>query len=333
MWTFCQRWIAVALLAIVVSMAVGQAAPASTAPSVRVFSCQIVSGPFMPLTDDVGVAVRFENDGDQALREIVWRVPYQDQAIDVFDDGTFSPGIRIDNYALAEQGSMHVNIAAVGLNMVIAAVTLVPNMTRELKSTLALPTYISTPDPGNCAIVRVTFADGSTWTNPSLDQSLHILATPPPPTPSPLIAHSGPVAISHCMLTIGRKTALRIGFQNERTTTITRAVFRAAYANGSVDFTDAGTFRTGANLNHVLKATAAEAPQEQLYNSLDDARACTAVSVTYDDNSTWQNPDITADAGPAPTAVPDALPLSRVRVMWARRHGYPTPVPAATASI
>lgn len=313
-------------------MTMGQATPANTPPNLRVFSCQVMSGPAMPLTDDIGVAVRFENNGDQALREIVWRVLYQNQAIDVFDDGTFSPGIRIDNYALAEQGSWHVNIAAVGFNLLIAAVTLIPNLTRETKSTLALPIYISTADPGNCAIERVTFADGSTWTNANLDQSFHVFATPPPPTPTPLVTHSGPVAISHCILAVYRRTVLRIAFRNESTTTITRAVFRVPYASGSIDFTDAGTFSSGADLNHILKATAAEAPQNQLYSSLDDARGCTTVSVTYADSSAWQNPDIAADPGPVPTPVPDAIPLGHVRLEWARRHGYPTPEPAAAAS-
>jgi len=155
----------------------GVALPAQTlagndTPSLHVFSCQTMSGPVMPRTDDIGLLVRFRNDSSQAIREIVWRAKYGPTSFDVRDDGTFTPGTRIDNFDLVEQGSSHLDF----LKTTVAALLLaghVPSYPDKLmKSTIALPNYLSTADPDNCSIVRVNFADGTSWLNPDLDQQM-----------------------------------------------------------------------------------------------------------------------------------------------------------------
>jgi hypothetical protein len=70
--------------------------------------------------------------------------------------------------------------------------------------------------------------------------------------------------------------------------------------------------------------------REQAYVSLDDPRDCAVVSAHFTDGSAWQNPSIGATPGPVPTAVPDAIRLGHVKLRWAPRHGFPTPLPTAT---
>ena len=84
-------------------------------PSVHVFSCVVVSGPLLPNRDDVGLLVRFQKRGS-TLSSITWRVKYGKSKVDVLDDGEFSPKVRIDNYASAEQGSTHVNLLAAAID-------------------------------------------------------------------------------------------------------------------------------------------------------------------------------------------------------------------------
>jgi hypothetical protein len=323
------------ILLIIASLSAARPAVATDVPKIHVFSCQVFSGVLNVLrTDDIGLAVRFENDEAQTIRAIVWRVRYGNQPVDVFDDGTFSPGIRIDNRVLAEQGSTHYNPVAIGAALLTTYIGLPPLMSLT-KSNMAFPTYMGTAVPENCAVARVVFADGTTWVNADLDQSFQFLATPAPrasPVPETTPPSSAPVSVTRCILMVGRVTALRIKFRNEHSTPLTHVVFRATYGNSGIDFADNGSFETGALIGHQLRAgRPPTALNGQGYYSFDDPSLCTLVSATYADETTWKNSTIPATPPPLPTAVPDAMPYD-AHFHWATRHGYPTPVPTASVA-
>ena len=88
----------------------GAALADTSPPQVHVFSCQVFSGaPFTPLSDAVGLAVRFQNDSPDELASVVWRANYGKYPVDFIDDGSFAPSARIDNYVLFERGTTHFN--------------------------------------------------------------------------------------------------------------------------------------------------------------------------------------------------------------------------------
>jgi len=134
-----------------IGIAVAQAAtpPAPEAPQLHIYSCQVVSGgAILPKSDEIGLAVRFENDSPQVLSSIVWRANYGTHPVDFIDDGTFSPSVRIDNYLLFERGSSRFNwLGAVG-DLVGLAVGV--DMRQPLTITnLSFPTYAGTENPEN----------------------------------------------------------------------------------------------------------------------------------------------------------------------------------------
>ncbi len=59
--------------ALVALTPVRAAEPDTAAPRVRVISCQVMSGMFVPRQDDVGLVVRFQNDSATTFSSIVWR--------------------------------------------------------------------------------------------------------------------------------------------------------------------------------------------------------------------------------------------------------------------
>ncbi len=289
----------------------------------HVISCQVGSGFLVPRPDDVGLWVRFRNDGTTPLSSIVWRVKYGKSAVDVFDDGLFSPGVRIDNYALAEQGSTHINLTAAALTLGALNVPLT-------KSNLALPPYLSTADPENCAILRATYANGDVWTNPQLDQTTTMLGIPTPiPTPTAQPSDETkrePIQISHCTLIAAVESRLELVFQNASPATVDRIVVRGAYGSSGIDFADAGSFSPSALVHHWLKHAKIDDLRQQVYWSFDDPANCTVVSVHAKDGSTWQNPAVSESPGPLPTTVPDVMWV--IPKTW-QRHASPSPVPAA----
>jgi hypothetical protein len=328
------RWVvpALALIAAVAPVSPLRAAPA--APQIHIFSCQVTSGSGLPHKDDVGLAVRFRNDGPAALTSIMWRAKYGTAPVDFIDDGTFTHDVRIDNYVLAEQGSSHFNWGGFALSAMQLAAHTVP--TGSLTATnLVLPEYISTEYPENCAIVRATFDTGETWVNPDLVQQ-SILLTKPTPLPLAVAAQSqgdtlAPVQFSHCTLYLELKPGLDVVFNNTSSRVADRLVIRATYGKSAVDFVDEGTFAPGALVKHGLRKPITDDLRSHTYFGLDDPHDCAVVSAHFADGSTWQNPSMDATPAP-PAAVPDAIDLMRSRLRWAPRHDVPAPKPSPTES-
>jgi hypothetical protein len=312
-----------------------RAAPVS--PRVHVFSCQVMSGVLVPRKDDVGLAVRFRNDGADTLNSIVWRAKYADGTVDFIDDGTFSPDLRIDNFVLAEQGSSRFNWGGLALDALQLVGRGIP--TGDLmKTNLILPQYVSMSDPENCSILRATFEGGETWVNPDLVQQTAMLtARTPVPVPSSAPAESSndalaPIQFSHCTLIVQNRSWAEVSFRNVSTHVADRVVVRARYGKSGIDFVDQGTFAPGAPIKHYLKKPPSDDLRDQAYYSLDDPRECAVVSAHFVDGSTWQNTSLDASPGPVPTAAPDAMKFGTVRIRWASRHGFPTPLPGPSES-
>jgi len=292
----------------------------------------------MPRKDDVGLAVRFRNDAPEALSSIVWRAKYGAGTVDFVDDGTFSRDLRIDNFVLAEQGSSHFNWAGLALDALQLGAHALP--TGSLMTTnLVLPQYVSTADPENCAILRATSESGETWVNPELVQQVPLLTAPTaPPVPQSPPAEAQnealePMQFSHCALLVEIKPQVELAFRNVSARAADRVVIRARYGNSGIDFVDEGTFAPGALIKHTLKKPLSDDLREHVYYSLDDPRDCLVVSAHFADGSAWQNPSIGATPGPVPTAVPDAIRLGHVKLRWATRHGFPTPLPTAAEAL
>src|SRR5208283_4623877 len=106
---------------------------------------------------------------NDALSSIVWRAKYGAHLVDFIDDGTFAPATRVDNYLLFEVGKTRFNWwGAVGDALGLMARP-IPQTPYPLTITnVVLTPYISSEDPENCSIVRVTSAAGDTWLNPAL---------------------------------------------------------------------------------------------------------------------------------------------------------------------
>jgi hypothetical protein len=311
---------------------------AAAAPDVHVSSCTVLSGAslIVPRSDDIGVAVRFTYHGGQPLSQIVWRVKYGSTSIDVFDDGTFSSDVRIDAFALAAQGSTHVNMATAAFNVALIATGHLPTPVNATSSTITLPLYISLPNPENCAIVRATYADGSVWVNPQLDQQQLMLLAPTPEPRAPnvrLMRMDGPVEVTRCGIDVeGAFPTLNVTFRPTPDAPADRIVFRAAYGTGALDFTDVNDFEPNDYTTHRLRGARVDPRIVQPYLSLDDPRDCTVVSVHYADGTAWQNPNVSAAPGALPTPVPDAMPMTFVARRWSERRGAATPPPAAQPS-
>jgi hypothetical protein len=330
------RWVVPALALIIALVPIGSLRAAPAAPQIHVFSCQVTSGSGLPHKDDIGLVVRFRNDGPTALTSIMWRAKYGSAPIDFIDDGTFTHDVRVDNYVLAEQGSTHFNWGGLALSALQLAAHSVPTGNLST-SNMVLPEYIGTEYPENCAIVRATFDTGETWVNPDLVQQSTLLAKP---TPLPRIAaalveaktgSSEPVAFSHCELDLVGKPLLDVSFRNTTPRVADRLVIRAAYGKSAVDFIDEGTFAPDALVKHWLRKPTTDELRPHAYYGLDDPRDCAVVSAHFTDGSTWQNPSL--DATPAPiAAVPDAIDLMHAHLRWAPRHDVPAPAPSPSES-
>lgn len=242
----------------------GAALADTSPPQVHVFSCQVFSGaPFTPLSDAVGLAVRFQNDSPDELASVVWRANYGKYPVDFIDDGSFAPSARIDNYVLFERGTTHFNAgSAIGDLLPLFGR---PNPTvgsnSMWSSNMALGPYFGTEDPENCSIVRITTQTGAIWQNPALPQTIDNIPAPTPkpsPTPdAPLAAAdpsgaSPPIDLSRCILSIYGKSSLSVSYRNLNGRAADSVVFRAPYESSSLDFTDHGSFGQGALISHSL---------------------------------------------------------------------------------
>ena len=313
-------------------------AAAAPRPDIHVSSCQVLSGApiLVPRSDDIGVAVRFTYRGAEPLAEIVWRVSYAATKIDVIDDGKFSSDVRIDSFALAEQGSQRANYGTVALNAAMLATGHFAGA-NMLRSTLTMPLYASLPNPENCAVVRAVYASGAVWVNPDLDQQPALLPqrTPVPAAVRvPLAKMDGPVEITHCWVDIEGISELNVTFRTTPDAVADRIVFRAAYGSSAIEFADTDTadLENDVYLKHRLRGPRADPKVRQSYVSLDDPHDCAVVSVHYTDGTAWQNPALAAAPDPLPTPVPDAMALTLGIRRWSPRHGFPTPLPVPSAS-
>src|SRR5471030_2683897 len=120
------RWVVPAFAFIVAVAPMAPVAASPAPPQIHVFSCRAMSGSFMPQKDDVGLAVRFRNDSDVALRSIMWRAKYGKGTVDFIDDGIFTHDVRIDNRVLAEQGSSHFDWGGLALDALFVAARALP---------------------------------------------------------------------------------------------------------------------------------------------------------------------------------------------------------------
>lgn len=306
-------------------------APAETAPpGVHVYSCRVLSGtPYVPIVDEIGLSVRFRNDSAQTLSSIVWRATYAGEAVDFTDDGEFSPNVLIDNNVRFAAGSAHINV----LNAVVGIATIFhPN---PIKTTVALPMYVGTEDPQNCTIVRVVRSDGSLWLNPDVSQEARPFTQPTPlprtdDTPSPAPSASPSIALAPCSLDINRVEGLGVKFRNDGTKVADSIVFRAAYEQSALDFTDRGQFSPGDVVSAYLKNPLPPELSGRFFYDHYDAQRCSVASVHYTDGSAWINPDLPAQPPPLPTPIPSAMPLNPATARWSARTSLPTPVPSST---
>jgi hypothetical protein len=327
------RWLVPSVAVLVTMAPPGGVRAAPAPPQIHVFSCQVMSGSLVPRKDDVGLAVRFRNDGPDTLSSIVWRAKYGEGTVDFIDDGTFSRDIRIDNFVLAEQGSSHFNWGGLALNALALVGRGVPTASMTTTN-LVLPQYVSTSDPENCSILRATFEGGETWVNPELGQRTTMLtARTPVPVPSStaVVAQTDalePFQFSHCSLIVQLRSIAEVAFRNVSTRVADRVVIRARFGKSGIDFVDQGTFAPDALIKHSLKKPPSDDLRELSYYSLDDPRDCAVVSAHFADGSQWLNPSIDATPGPPPTAPPDGMRFGTVWIRWAPRHGFPTPLPS-----
>lgn len=313
----------------------GAAAPES--PAVHVYSCQVLSGGVIPQSDEIGLAVRFENLSGAPLSSIVWRAKYGTAYIDFIDDGTFSPQVRIDNFLLFEAGKRKFNwLGAVG-DAAALAVGAYPPAGNLWNAPSMFGPYASYSDPENCAVVRTVSYDGTLWTNPAVaGQQPFVFPSPSPkpsgtPAPSPTPFVSGPVEISDCEYQVAGKAFLTVRFANTAARAATHVVFRVPYKDSGIDFSDQGKFSQGVAISHSLKQTLPPAFDQTLFAPLQvNFSDCAVVNVQYDDGSTWQNPAMPPTAAPLPTPPPDVLPAKEIlRPHW-QLHGFPTPVPSTS---
>jgi hypothetical protein len=318
------RYVVLSFVFVVLSLG---AAPADTAPpQIHVYSCRVLSGtPNVPVVDEIGLSVRFQNDSPVALASIVWRATYDNQAVDFIDDGEFSPNILIDNNVRFASGTAYINPLAAVISV---ATIFKPN---PIKTTYALPLYAGTEDPENCTIVRIVRADGSLWMNPNVNQEARPF-TQPTPLPAPDAVPSdppdgAPIALMPCSLDIGRGVGLGVKYSNDSTHVADSIVFRATYEQSALDFTDRGEFAPGDVQAHFIKNPL---PPELSGRSLyahDDAQRCSVVSVHFADGTMWRNPALSATL---PTPIPSAMPFNPMTARWSGRHGLPTPIPSGS---
>ncbi|HUA09979.1 MAG TPA: hypothetical protein VMA98_12005 [Candidatus Acidoferrales bacterium] len=299
----------------------------------QIFSCQIFSGsPPLPLDDELGLAVRFKNDSPDELTSIVWRTFYGPVPVDFIDDGSFAPQAQIDNYLLYERGSSHLNVTSVLLDALSLALTHghAASAASLVTTNLALPPHAGTEDPGNCTIVRATYASGALWTNPALPQSIDLMPTPSP-RPTATAAPNTPLIVDDCTLILfgGKKALLQVRFRNQMRQPIEKITFRAQYEASGLDFTDRGRFLRDASITHTLELALPDALRSRMYRSFDDPNRCAPANIRYADGEQWQNPYLSATPGPLPTPIPNALSARDMRMRWTQRHGFPTPIPTS----
>lgn len=350
MLAFVKRSILVFAVALV---AVGAPSTPPERPQIHVFSCQTLSGAYTPYTNQVGLAVRFRNESSQALRSIVWRAKYGSGSLDFIDDGTFSPGVQIDNYPLFEVGRTQFNWAG-ALGDTVALLVGVPANSPLETTKIVLPTLIGTEDPENCTIVRTISESGTLWLNPAIPQQppalpAEVVAAASTPSPKPSLgaparptaaptaaptpsAEGSALALFVCQLNIGGGANLWVGFQNLADRVATRVVIRAPYDGSAFDFADAGHFSKGATIDHTLHTAVPGSIATRTYVSDGNPRDCQVVSVTYTDGTSWKNPDAGTTPPPAPTPIPNALELRSATFRWGSPHFLPTPLPATSPS-
>jgi hypothetical protein len=319
--------------AIAILVPAAKSSAITVSPQVGITSCQIISGVGLPLQDEVGLAVRFQNNASEPLRTIVWRAKYARYVVDFVDDGTFSPGTRIDNYLLSEQGSTHLDWWGLAGDLLAIYENTRP-VYSTVKSTVTLPPYVGTEDPENCMVLRTTSLSGFVWVNPQLTQSsVPLYAQLPSSAPSPAAVASPapgapPVELRNCQMEFAQKAYLHVSFRNDAPGLVDRVVFRVPFGSSAVDFTDQGTYANGVWVNHRVKQTLPNEQRSRQYVSLDDAAACSVVMVHYADGTSWQNP-VAPELGPLPSPVPDAIVL-KDRVRWSHSRTVPTPMPSQT---
>lgn len=312
--------------------------PAVAPPAIHVYSCQTVSGLFLPSKNEAGLAVRFTNSSQQPYRDIVWRARYGEGYIDFIDNGLFSPGVSIDNFLVFKASNERFSVGnlLLGLTLAMSGNNNGPN---PWIANTDFVDYAGTEDPENCTIVSAIDGDGVKWTNPDaplphvripLDAAYglpSVKATPPP-------QFGGGIEVTSCAYWLHGRGTMDVVFHNAGTQAVRRVVFRGLYRNSGIDFADDGVFSPNVKVEHSLKAPVPPQFRDALYLSFDEPALCPVVSVQYADGTSWQNPQIPATPGPYAAPVPDALVLMKEDAnVWkrARVHGMPTPVPAPSS--
>lgn len=319
----------------------GQAVTAPRAPNIHIYSCQVVSGVLVPQADEIGLAVRFENNSTDALKSIVWRAKYGTTWIDFIDDGTFSPQTRVDNFVVFEAGKRKFNWLGAIADTVALGVGAYPSSPLWNTPTM-FGEYVSYNDPDNCSIVRTISSDGGLWVNSAIAAQQPFIFPSPSPTPAAsgtpaaTSASSDPppagnIAVSDCEPGLAGMAALSVRYTNVAPHSAKRITFRVPYKSSGVDFVDAGTFSPDVLIKHNLRATPPEELKPVAYVPFPDSALCQVVSVQYDDGSVWQNPSLGATPPPLPSPLPDAMSAQDLaRARWSQLHGFPTPLPSAT---
>lgn len=316
----------------------------SEAPRVHVFSCQVVSGvPIVPQADEIGLVVRFQNDSPQALNSIVWRANFGRTPVDFIDDGTFSPGVRIDNGLLFERGHSRFNWTGAIIDAILIGGGNGRAANQPLtKVDLTLPPFRGSEDPENCSIVRATFASGEIWKNAALTQEAAVLPTPTPAPslrqpsftqthPAPVtIGPTLPVAVQNCSLEISGYANLFYEFRNLSERVADSVTIRAAYLKDGLDFTDVGTFSKDVLIRHNLRFKLPAVMRLRQFASMPGSDECMVASVHYIDGTSWQNPLTPPTPEAYPTMPPDAISLGITTPAWKQRHAMPTPLPSAS---
>lgn len=315
-------------------------------PAIHVFSCQVLSNdpPQLTQTDEIGLAVRFENTSPQDLTSIVFRAPYESGYVDFIDDGNFGRNVRVDNFVLFEAGKLKANVGNILGDLLNARNTWYAGQPMATAN-MTLPMFISSEDPGNCAIVRTIDKEGTLWLNPAVSQSPPPLAVPTPvpfhkrgeptspPTPTPPPDPNVPVAVYPCFLTVlGTSNSLNVRFANQSAKTMTDVVFRVPYGSGAIDFDDTGSFAPEVEINHHVRGAKIDALRGRMFMEPNTPQQCVPVRATFADGTAWKNPAIAGPAVP-PTPIPDMLVMpAPAWTHWTSRHTFPTPLPSPSAT-
>lgn len=267
---------------------------AASAPPLRVTDCFVdVAGHGGIDSTAAWLKVRFENESDEALTSITWRVTTEAGELDFVDAGHFEPHVPINHFLKRFQALSHVS---------------------------GRPS-LEVDDPRSCKAVRTVAQSGDVWTDPEAGQTTFYVPPVPEDTsittpPTFENASHDPIGIVSCEFTIlprilGKPPRVygHVRFRNLSKQPIKHVTFRAFFGSAGMDFQEDGAFSPNTLVN-TGDMTRYDLPVNvyREYLDLDSPQSCTTVSATYSDGSVWQNPSVSPTEPPFPEPLPSGSP-------------------------